>query len=81
MTLYELSARIRGRREELGLSQADLAAKARVSRAWLNAFERGKPSVELGPVLRVLDAMRLCLLVVECESRPSRLDAVIESFQ
>ena len=81
MTLYELSARIRGRREELGLSQADLAAKARVSRAWLNAFERGKPSVELGPVLRVLDAMRLRLLVVECESRPSRLDAVIESFQ
>ncbi|MHB8827093.1 MAG: helix-turn-helix domain-containing protein [Acidimicrobiales bacterium] len=81
MTLYELSARIRGRREDLGLSQADVAATAQVSRAWLNAFERGKSSVEMSPVLRVLDAIGLCLLVVECESRPSRLDAVVESFQ
>jgi HTH-type transcriptional regulator / antitoxin HipB len=81
VTLYELSARIRGRREELGLSQADVAAKATVSRAWLNAFERGKSSVEIGPVLRVLDALGLCLFIEECESRPSRLDAVVESFQ
>ena len=81
MTLHEMSSRIRGRREELELSQAEVAAKARVSRAWLNAFERGKPSVEIGPVLRILDALGLCLEVHECEANPSRLDAILQSHQ
>jgi transcriptional regulator with XRE-family HTH domain len=47
----DLAAAIRGRRLDLGLSQADLAARARV--------EGGKRSVNFGMILRLLDALNL----------------------
>lgn len=59
MTLNQIAATVRGRRQELGLSQATLAEKARVSRKWISEFEQGKPSAELGLVLRLLDALDL----------------------
>ena len=39
-SLHDLAAAIRGRRQELGLSHAQLGTRAHVSRAWVNAFER-----------------------------------------
>ena len=59
----DVGVAVRGRRKDLGMSQADLAARAGVSRRWLSAFEAGKPSVELGIVLKVLDALGLRLSV------------------
>jgi HTH-type transcriptional regulator/antitoxin HipB len=58
-SLHDFAAAIRGRRQELGLSQAQLATRAHVSRAWVNAFESGKPAAELRLVLAVVDALGL----------------------
>lgn len=59
----DLGVVVRGRRIDLGMSQTALAARAGVSRRWLSAFESGKGSVELGMVLRTLDALGLELRV------------------
>lgn len=60
-SIHDLAATVRGRRVELGLSQAELAARARLSRDWVNYFEAGKPTVELILVLRILEALDLML--------------------
>jgi HTH-type transcriptional regulator / antitoxin HipB len=67
-SIRDLTAAIRGRREELGISQGQLAAAAGVSRKWVNEFEAGKPTAEFGLLLRVLDALDLQLEL----SAPSR---------
>ena len=63
--IRDLVAAARGRRQSLGLSQADLAVRARVSRQWVSEFEAGKPTAELGLVLRLLDALGLRLSLDE----------------
>lgn len=60
-SIRDLAAAARGRRQSLGLSQAELAARARVSRQWISEFEAGKPTAELGLVLRLVDALGLRL--------------------
>lgn len=60
-SIKDLAAAVRGRRLSLGLSQAALAARARVSRQWVSEFEAGKPTAELGLVIRLLDALDLRL--------------------
>lgn len=60
-SIRDLVAAARGRRLGLGLSQVELAARARVSRQWISEFEAGKPTAELGLVLRLLDALALRL--------------------
>src|SRR5690348_10665380 len=57
--MRDLTATARGRRKDLGLSQAELARRAGVSREWINAFEAGKPTAEIGLVLRLLQALGL----------------------
>lgn len=56
-SIREIAAAVRGRRQDLGLSQAELASRAGVSRKWISEFESGKSTAELGLVLRVLDAL------------------------
>lgn len=60
-SIRDLAAAVRSRRIDLGLNQADLAARAGVSRKWVYEFEAGKPAAELGLILRVLDALNLAL--------------------
>jgi HTH-type transcriptional regulator/antitoxin HipB len=60
-SIRDLAAAIRGRRTELGLTQADLAMRAGVSRKWVYEFEAGKPAAELQLILRVVDALGLAL--------------------
>lgn len=60
-SVNDLAAAVRGRRAELGLSQADLARASGVSRKWVGEFEAGKPSAELGLVLRVLEHLGMGL--------------------
>ena len=57
----DLAAAVRGRRASLGLSQADLAKRAGVSRPWLSNVEAGKPTAEFGRIIRLLDALGLSL--------------------
>ena len=62
-SIRDLAASCRARRQSLGLSQAELATRAGVSRSWLSEFESGKPSAELGLVIRLLDALDLHLSI------------------
>jgi HTH-type transcriptional regulator / antitoxin HipB len=86
-TFNDLIAVARGRRMELGLTQAQLATRAGVSRDWIISFERGKPTVELAHVLRLLSYLGLQIDVTpvtdEAVSKaPSvvDLDAVLERY-
>lgn len=85
--IRDLAATVRGRRIDLGLSQAELAARARVSRPWINAFEAGKPTAEIGLALRLLDALDLRLDVRPREDRepspsgPVDLDALLSEHR
>lgn len=77
---------IRGRRKELGLSQAELAARAGVSREWISSFEAGKSTVEFGLVIQVLDPLGLRLDLVKsgpscAPTQSADLDALIENHR
>jgi len=61
---------MRGRRQDLGLNQAELASRAGVSRKWIYEFEAGKPTAEFGLLLRVLEALGLAL---DLTARPEPL--------
>jgi HTH-type transcriptional regulator/antitoxin HipB len=54
-----MAATVRGRRKDLGFSQAELATRVGVSRLWINQFEAGKPTAQFGLVLRLLDELDL----------------------
>lgn len=64
LTASELGAAIRKARKAMGLRQDELAAAAGVGLRFLVEVERGKPSVQLGRVLQVLDALGLDILVL-----------------
>jgi HTH-type transcriptional regulator/antitoxin HipB len=66
-SIRDLAAAVRGRRTDLGMSQADLASRAGVSRKWIYEFEAGKSTAELGLLLRVLDALGLALELASAE--------------
>ncbi|MDO8187752.1 helix-turn-helix domain-containing protein [Conexibacter sp. JD483] len=74
LALRQLSLAVRRRRAELGLTQAQLAARARVSRQWVIDFEAGKETAELGLTLRLLDALDLHLQLSPAESAPPPAD-------
>ncbi|MFF5296961.1 helix-turn-helix domain-containing protein [Paractinoplanes globisporus] len=76
----DLGRYVRDRRRAAGLSQADLAARATVSRRWLSDLELGKPTVELGLVFKVTSALGL---YVDCRPEPEPeidLDAYLDSL-
>jgi transcriptional regulator with XRE-family HTH domain len=58
-------------REQAGLSQAELAARAGLSRKWVNEFERGNPNARVGAVLDVLRALGYGLEEVRTDVRPT----------
>lgn len=58
-----LGAAVRDARRELGLSQHELAERAKVARSWLAKVEAGHRSVELEPLLRLLHALGLRLSI------------------
>jgi HTH-type transcriptional regulator / antitoxin HipB len=70
-TPQNLGAAARGRRRALHLSQAKVAKTAGVSRPWLSEFESGKPTVEVGRVLAVLNVLDLALDVRPTDAEPT----------
>jgi HTH-type transcriptional regulator/antitoxin HipB len=87
-SIRDLAAAVRGRRIDLGMSQADLAARAGVSRKWIYEFESGKSTAALGLLLRVLDALGLALELapVDDARAPGRgetvdLDALLDEHR
>lgn len=85
-TVHQIQSLVRGRREDLGLTQHHVATQAGVSRKWLSDFERGATfAVELPLVMRTLAALGLTLAVSEAvaavpgdlKADPTDLDAVL----
>ncbi len=73
---------------DLGLSQAELAERAGVSRKWIYEFEAGKPTAEFGLLLRVLDALGLGIELTPNDGEAAAagettmdLDAVIDEYR
>lgn len=60
-TPHEVGLLVRERRQDLRLSQAELAARVRVSREWLVAVEKGHARAELGKLLSLLAELGLTL--------------------
>jgi transcriptional regulator with XRE-family HTH domain len=79
LTLSSIGDRIAAKRKELALSQAELAQKASVSRATLDALENGRTG-ELGfsKITKILSALGMELKLQETGSRKPTLDELIE---
>lgn len=60
-TPQALGTVIRRRRRELGLTQSELAGVASTTLRFVSELERGKSTVQLDAVLRVLNALGLRL--------------------
>lgn len=58
-----LGALVREGREAAGLTQTQLAERIGASRFWVAAFEKGKPSVELGLALKAIQALGLAISI------------------
>lgn len=67
-SVHALGAVLRGRRLDLGLTQAEVAARAGVSRPWLSRVEKGRPKAEIGLIMSVLDSLGLRFALDEYES-------------
>lgn len=65
MTPAELGRQVRLRRRTAGLRQQELAALAGVGTRFVCELERGKESLELGRLLRVMETLGLELQVRE----------------
>jgi len=59
LTPHQVGARIRQLRRGKGLTQAQVAAAAGVSRKFISALERGHPHAELGVTMRVGEVVGL----------------------
>lgn len=78
----DLGRYVRECRNRLGLTQAQLAVHARVSRRWLSDVEAGKESADFGLVLRTLRAMGQVVNVIpEAETAPIDLDEVLARYR
>lgn len=63
-SLPRLARAVKARRLELGMTQAELALAADVSRKWISVLENGGvDGLELARVMRVLDALDALLIL------------------
>ena len=62
-TTEELGARTRKRRQTLGLTQQDVADAAGTGRRFVSELEAGKPTLEIGKILDVCQALGLDLTI------------------
>jgi transcriptional regulator with XRE-family HTH domain len=79
LTLSSIGAQIAAKRKKLGLSQTELAGKASISRATLDALENGR-SGEIGfsKITKILSALGLGLKLQESGSERPTLDELME---
>ena len=73
-TPAQIGATVRSARRRKGLTQAQLAERAGVSRRWLISLEQGQSErAELGKVLDTLDALGLDLRVTPARRHSNEL--------
>jgi y4mF family transcriptional regulator len=70
-----LARAVRGRREELALRQAELAALAGCSERFVHTVEHGKTSLRLDKLLDVLEVLGFDLALIPGSGRVSRSSA------
>lgn len=63
----DLGSAVRGARRRRGLRQEDLALSAGTGMRFIGELERGKPTVQLAPTLRVLHALGVALVLEDGE--------------
>ncbi|CAG4908868.1 MULTISPECIES: helix-turn-helix domain-containing protein [Acidithrix] len=84
-SIRDVAAAVRGRRKDLGLSQAELAEMVGVSRKWIYEFEGGKPRAEFALVLGVLEYLGLTIMIsqdIEETFTPTvSLDSLLEEHR
>lgn len=61
ISVRDIAALVKQERKKRGWTQAELAMRSGVSRDWVIALEKGKPTLELGIVLRAVKALRISL--------------------
>ncbi len=77
----DLATLARSTRLARGLTQEDVARRVGVSRVWLGAVERGKPTAQIDLVLRLL---RVLDIELRADPRPAEADplrAVVERLR
>ena len=75
ITLNTLGEQISARRKKLGMSQTELARKASISRATLDALENGRSGeVGFSKIARLLSALGLSLNLQEAGTQRPTLD-------
>lgn len=65
-----LGRALREERRRQGLTQADLADRARVSRGWLIRLEGGHGTAEMDTVFRVITALGLTVTLTQGQDTP-----------
>jgi HTH-type transcriptional regulator/antitoxin HipB len=75
ITPTDIAQVVREQRKNLGLSQQELARRAGVTRQWIGMLEKGKPTVELASVLKVL-----AILGLRLDIRDRRHSAAVEAM-
>lgn len=71
-TVADVAAVIKARRRALGLDQAELAARARVSRLWIGEVENGKAGAGIARILRTFAVLGLSISADDEAPRPVR---------
>lgn len=64
-TMLDMGLAVKKRREDIGLTQQQLADQSGVSRSWIAQVETGKPSFDVYKVLQVFSILGLQLEVKE----------------
>lgn len=62
ISLFRLGADLKARRLARGLTQVDLARRARLSRALVIRAEKGDPTIAIGSIARLFDAAGAALV-------------------
>jgi len=76
----DLGLYLRDERRRAGLTQAQIAERAGVSRRWLLDFENGKATAEFGLVIKVTRALGLLLEVNPEPPRAVDLDELLNNL-
>jgi HTH-type transcriptional regulator/antitoxin HipB len=76
----DLGNYVREQRREAGLTQADLAAQARVSRRWLSDLEGGKSTAEVGRVFKVIAALDMVVDLQPIPHQDIDLDELLDNL-
>ena len=76
----EVGAALQGLRRSLGVTQAELAGRARVTRKWISEMENGKATAEVGVLCRVLAALDARIEIVHAPSRRPSLSDLVAGY-